>query len=537
MNKYVQSPLVLGCICVCSAGLIGGLHLVAEKYAEAHKSTEAPKEIQSLKPGATFVEVADFKPTSFTGDATKVTLESVYEMQEGGKRTGFAYSVNCGKPVKTDVTFTVAFEGEVSESTVAQLKPIAINVTSGGDAGYDANTVSYAQGIVDGSKQFNDVSDIVSGGTKSQKFLRDGLTAARTDYLARYNGAAPTPQPTDETLVYFQKMYPTLESYSEDKDFKSISSSTDYDGETEIAKRYRAEVDGKVVFFYEGKGTIKVTDYGADNTGSVDLLVAYDAEVTNTNRNQIAPSHYVVVSCSFSVPDPSIDWEDYIKGIISGDKDVFEDGDLMTGATRSCLLVQDLLIGMRKDYHTTRLAEIKAGVGGAVSKIFSADATYEEDAAFTAIETEGYSISKLYTVALSETETAKLYLGTAQAAIEADGTTSKITLYVGFSETAKLYLGTAQVAIEADGNSISKITLYVGFSGTAEAEANVHVAGYSEVSSNGFDQWKGFMDGLSDGSKSLDNDADITTGATHSTRAVRDMVKGMRSHYFSSLSK
>ena len=179
----------------------------------------------------------------------------------------------------------------------------------------------------------------------------------------------------------------------------------------------------------------------------------------------------------------------------------------MTGATRSCLLVQDLLIGMRKDYHTTRLAEIKAGVGGAVSKIFSADATYEEDAAFTAIETEGYSISKLYTVALSETETAKLYLGTAQA------------------------------AIEADGNSISKITLYVGFSGTAEAEANVHVAGYSEVSSSGWDNWKGFMDGLSDGSKSLDNDADIVTGGTFSTRAVRDMVKGMRSHYFSSLSK
>ena len=45
------------------------------------------------------------------------------------------------------------------------------------------------------------------------------------------------------------------------------------------------------------------------------------------------------------------------------------------------------------------------------------------------------------------------------------------------------------------------------------------------------------MDGLSDGSKSLDNDADIATGGTHSTRAVRDMVKGMRSHYFSSLSK
>ena len=508
MNKYVQSPLVLGCICVCSAGLIGGLHLVAEKYAEAHKSTEAPKEIQSLKAGATFVEVADFKPTSFTGDASKVTIESVYEMQEGGKRTGFAYSVNCGKPVKTDVTFTVAFEGEVSESTVAQLKPIAINVTSGGDAGYDTNTVSYAQGIVDGSKQFNDVNDIVSGGTKSQKFLRDGLTAARTDYLARYNGAAPTPQPTDETLVYFQKMYPTLENYSEDKDFKSISSSTaDYEGETEITKRYRAEVDGKVVFFYEGKGTIQVSDYGADNTGSVDLLVAYDAEVTNSNLKQIAPSHYVVVSCSFSVPDPSIDWEDYIKGIISGDKDVFEDGDLMTGATRSCLLVQDLLIGMRKDYHTTRLAEIKAGVGGAVSKIFSADATYEEDAAFAAIETEGYSISKLYTVALSETE------------------------------TAKLYLGTAQVAIETDGNSISKITLYVGFSGTAESEANVHVAGYSEVSSTGWWQWKSFADGLSDGSKSLDNDADIATEATHSTRAVRDMIKGMRSHYFSSLSK
>lgn len=503
MNKYVQSPLVLGCICVCSAGLIGGLHLVAEKYAEAHKSTEAPKEIQSLKAGATFVEVADFKPTSFTGDASKVTIESVYEMQEGGKRTGFAYSVNCGKPVKTDVTFTVAFEGEVSESTVAQLKPIAINVTSGGDAGYDANTVSYAQGIVEGSKQFNDVNDIVSGGTKSQKFLRDGLTAARTDYLARYNGAAPTPQPTDETLVYFQKMYPTLQSYSQDEDFTPISTSKmDHNGKGKIEKRYRAEVDGKVVFFYEGKGTIQVSDYGENNTASVDLFVAFDAEVTDSNLKQIAPSKYTIVSCDFSYSQ----WEGYMEDIIAGNKNISSSSDISTGATRSCLLLQKMMVKMRSDYHATRLAEIKAGVGGAVSKIFSADATYEEDATFTAIETEDYSISKLYTVTLSETETAKLYLGTAQAAIEADGTTSKITLYVGFS-------------------------------GTAEAEANVHVAGYSEVSSNGFDQWKGFMDGLSDGSKSLDNDADIATGATHSTRAVRDMVKGMRSHYFSSLSK
>lgn len=503
MNKYVQSPLVLGCICVCSAGLIGGLHLVAEKYAEAHKSTEAPKEIQSLKAGATFVQVVDFKPTSFTGDASKVTIESVYEMQEGGKRTGFAYSVNCGKPVKTEVTFTIAFEGEVSESTVAQLKPIAINVTSGGDAGYDANTVSYAQGIVDGSKQFNDDKDIVSGGTKSQKFLRDGLTAARTDYLARYNGAAPTPQPTDETLVYFQKMYPTLQSYSQDEDFTPISTSKmDHNGKGKIEKRYRAEVDGKVVFFYEGKGSIQVSDYGENGTASVDLFVAFDAEVNDSNLKQVAPSKYMIVSCDFSYSQ----WEGYMEDIIAGNKNISSSSDISTGATRSCLLLQKMMIKMRSDYHTTRLAEIKAGVGGAVSKIFSADATYEEDAAFTAIETEGYSISKLYTVALSETETAKLYLGTAQAAIEADGTTSKITLYVGFS-------------------------------GTAESEANVHVAGYSEVSSNGFDQWKGFMDGLSDGSKSLDNDADIATGATHSTRAVRDMVKGMRSHYFSSLSK
>ena len=70
-----------------------------------------------------------FQPISVTGDVTKVTIDAVYMMSHNGARTGYAYSVNAGKAVKTDVTFSVAYIVYFSQETVTGFRPYNINVT------------------------------------------------------------------------------------------------------------------------------------------------------------------------------------------------------------------------------------------------------------------------------------------------------------------------------------------------------------------------------------------------------------------------
>ena len=60
MNKlYIKAPIVLGAICVVSAGLLGGVNLLAKKFGPA-PSGDAPETITVLNPGASFVSVEGF---------------------------------------------------------------------------------------------------------------------------------------------------------------------------------------------------------------------------------------------------------------------------------------------------------------------------------------------------------------------------------------------------------------------------------------------------------------------------------------------
>ncbi len=186
-NTYIKCALVLGCICVASAGLIGGLNAFATYYKANHKSTETPSSIKALKDGATFVEVTDTLPKAVISNSTKVTFESIYALQEEGETTGYAYIVNCSKVKSSDIELSVLYEGAATEATKSAVKPSAINVISGGDIGYDVNVLTLAETIPNGTATMNDYANVVTGGTQSQKFFIDGLQVARDDYVVRIN--------------------------------------------------------------------------------------------------------------------------------------------------------------------------------------------------------------------------------------------------------------------------------------------------------------------------------------------------------------
>ncbi len=187
-KKYLTVPAILAAICVCSAATIGLTHYFTDSYAKAHQSDETPNEIKALYPDSSvkFTKEKDFEPAPTVGDFTKVTLTDAYRVKRNNKDVGYAYLVDAGKPVKTEVLFAVSFEGAVNESSLSSFRPVAIYVYQGGDAGYDKNVITYAEYLVNGSVAIDGTSDFIAGGTKSQKYLLDGVKAARNDYLSRY---------------------------------------------------------------------------------------------------------------------------------------------------------------------------------------------------------------------------------------------------------------------------------------------------------------------------------------------------------------
>ena len=196
-NAYIKCALVLSCICVVSAGLIGGLNTLATSYKATRKSTETPSSVKALKEGATFVEVTDDIPKAVISNSTKVTFESIYALQEEGKTTGYAYIVNCSKVKSSDIELSVLYEGAANAATKTAVKPSAINVISGGDTSYDVNVLTLAEEIPNGTATMNDYTNVVTGGTWSQKFFIDGLQVTRDDYVVRIN-SAPTVQGVEE---------------------------------------------------------------------------------------------------------------------------------------------------------------------------------------------------------------------------------------------------------------------------------------------------------------------------------------------------
>ena len=509
MNKlYIKAPIVLGAICIVSAGLLGGVNLLAEKFGP-EPSGDAPETITALNPNASFVSVEGFEPFSAMGNNTKVTIEGVYEMKEGGTRTGFAYLVNSGKAVKSDITFSVAYQGDVSESTVNDLKPLAINIIAGGDSGYDTNIGKLAEGIVAGSATMNDNSSLISGGTKSQKWLLDGLQVARTDYCARWNGSAPGPI-GDETLATIKGIFPTAASYVLDEDFTPLKSKSydvlDNQVTATTDKRYTVTLeDGSIARVYEATGAVQVSAYDPTLL-NLDIMVGFSGSVVEGKKSDIQPAGYKVISSDFSYSQ----WEEnYLPGVIDGTIDIDDKGAIKVGATISADMIRNMMVAMRDDYYKVTLAAQKANVAGYFETIFGeAFKSYAEDE-FTPIEANLTSVNGTYKI---------------------DG---RYTITLQDDTTAKVYHGVTACTFDVEGEDESmSAKLFVGFKG-----AEGQVAGAVKESVAGFPNWlDNYLPGIVDGSISIDDESGaLNTGSTYSSKAVRELLAGMRADYLAAL--
>ena len=510
MNKlYIKAPIVLGAICVVSAGLLGGVNLLAKTFGPA-PSGDAPETITVLNPGASFTSVEGFEPFPMMGSNTKVTIEGIYEMSEGGSRTGYAYLINSGKAVKSDIKFSVAFQGEVSEATVNDLKPLAINVIAGGDSGYDVNIGKLADGIVAGSATMNDNSGLLPGGTKSQKWLLDGLQVARQDYVARWNGQAPGPV-GDETLATIKGIFPDAVSYVLDEDFTPLTSKsydvTDAKVTATTDKRYSVTLeDGSIARVYEGTGDVQVSPYDP-TLASIDLMVGYSGAVVEGKSKDIQPAGYKVISSDFSYSQ----WEDvYLAGVMGGSIDIDDAKAIACGATISSDMIRNMMVAMRNDYYEVTLAAQKANVAGYFETMFGENyKSFAADEGFTAIEaaleseTGSYKIDNRYTITLQDDSTVKVYHGSVACTFD----------------------------IEGEEESMSA-KLYVGFKG-----AEGQIAATLKESVGGFPNWVDtYLPGVTDGSISIvDENAALNTGSTYSSKAVRELLVGMRTDYLAAI--
>ncbi len=355
MNKYVSVPLILAAICVVSGGAIGGIHLLTSKWIETHKSTEAPEEIKALYSdgSTTFKEVEGFTEKTIMGASNKVTITMVYEVIRGGQKVGYAYMLNGGKPVKTEVLLTCAFEGDVSEDTASSFHPVAVNVYQAGDSGYEDGAIAIGSRIISGDYE------TTAGGTKSQRCVIDGVLAARTDYVGRWNGKEDGP--ADDFPAEIRAMYPNLVSVTKDESFQKIDFTVSgvNNGTGSVDELYRVELDNNVAFVYKTSGHAQLHEYAAatDPTtqGDVEIYWAYDTEVTaETVADSILPSNYKVASSTMSYDQ----WETtYLPELIAGTRGI---NDVSTGATRTSRVVRKMITETRTHYVETKQAELNS---------------------------------------------------------------------------------------------------------------------------------------------------------------------------------
>lgn len=478
-NIYLRCALVLSCICVGSAVLIGGLHTATDYYKETHKSTEAPAEIQSLKPGATFEEVADFSPISSTESSTKVTIAAVYALKEGGQTTGYAYKLNCSKPVKTDVEFTVLFEGPAQAANINAVKPSNINIMVGGDSGYDGNIIKLADGIVAGSATANDYSSVVSGGTKSQKFFIDGVQAARKDYVARINGQAGGPT-VEKTPI--EKIYGDLYKSNVEDEFTAIKGDTTHCS-YEITNRYTVTLTNSTVTKAYA-GTTSFQDPEGE-TDVVKIVAAFSGDKASVKLD----GYSVTKDISWN------DYKSYLDGVSKGTTSLEDENAVHTGSTLSTNAIRDLIIGMRADYIANYKTVLEEMYGTSyVSESVDEYAAVKGDTSHCS-----YELTKRYSVELSDGTTGKAYEATTSFK-DPEGETDVIKLIAAWSGDA----------------------------------ANAKLVGYKLTKNISWDDYKGYISNVASGTTSLEDESAVHTGSTLSTNAIRDLLLAMRTDYIAS---
>ncbi|GEM_PF-6244272 len=475
-NTYVKCALVLGAICVSSAVLIGGLNTVANIYKETHKSDKAPTQIQDLKPAGTFVEVTENLPQAVTMNSTKITFTSVWALMENGTPVGYAYEINCGKPVKTEVTFTVLFEGPAIAELPELVQPSAINVTVGGDSGYDSNVVKLADGLVAGTSTANDYSSVMSGGTKSQKFFIDGVQAARKDYASRINGQTDTVVQKTPLQDIYGDLY---KAEAEDTSFTKLEATTDHCS-YEITNRYLVTLTNNTTTVAYA-GTVSFQDPEGE-TDVLKLTAAFSGD-----KSTVKLDGYKVTK--------DISWNDYkswMDGVKAGTTSLEDENAVHTGSTLSTNAVRDMILGMRDAYVANYKSEVEKLFG---DKYVSESA--DEFAAVTGTTDHcSYEITKRTSVVLT------------------DG-------------TGKAYEAT--VSFQDPEGETDVLKLMAAFSGD---EGNAKLEGYKITKDISWNDYKKWMDGVKAGTTSMDDENAVKTGSTLSTNAVRDLLLAMRTNYY-----
>ena len=348
-KKYLTVPAILAAICVASGAVIGGVHALTSWYMETHKKVGAPEEIEALyNDGSTFVEVADFEEYSVIGSEYKVTIKSVYEVQRDGKKVGYAYLVNGGKPVNTETVVAVSFEGDVTERTKASFQPKSINLVVAGDSGYEAKPEAYVSALKGGEA----LTDAWTGATsKSSHSVHDALVAARDDYARRWNGSTG-PVVVDETEAYLKKVVSNLKSYEKDETFQGIKE--DWDDRTDainIDILYKVTTeDDKVIDVYHSKSYAFIWD--EESYSYVEMLASWTAEINETTvLEDVTFDKYTVVKSNMSFSQ----WQDdYLPGLSDGSKDLDSENDTKTGATCADLTIQETLKLERNHYFNAK---------------------------------------------------------------------------------------------------------------------------------------------------------------------------------------
>ena len=344
MNKlFIKAPLVLGSICVVAAGLLGGANLLAKEYQKAHPVVGAPKDIKALDSAASFSKVDGFEPYKKSG----VLVQDAYLMAKNGNdRFGYAFTVDAGPPMSEPLAFTVAFSGDISEETVASVKPYAINVTSKG--GYTNKAADYAAAVVSGKVAFDGSRDSFSvgaGGTVSTSALYKALTIARESYLGLWTGGGTGP--VDDTLLAIREIFETADSYATaemDVNF-SYKDANKKTKNGSITKRYDVVLGDKstaAVYYAETADTL-YSEY-CDEPGKMEFMVGFSGSVTEGKAEEVRPAGYHVLSNSFTYTC----WTEFADGLVAGN--VNYDDAIENAATITSYAFRSAVIVMRDDY-------------------------------------------------------------------------------------------------------------------------------------------------------------------------------------------
>ena len=491
MNKlFIKAPLVLGSICVVAAGLLGGANLLAKEYQKAHPVVGAPKDIKALDSAASFSKVDGFEPYKKSG----ILVQDAYLMAKNGNdRFGYAFTVDAGTPMSEPLAFTVAFSGDISEETVASVKPYAINVTTKG--GYTNKAADYAAAVVSGKVAFDGSRDSFSvgaGGTVSTSALYKALTIARESYLGLWTGGGTGP--VDDTLVAIQEIFETAESYSSaemDVNF-SYKDANKKTKNGSISKRYDVVLGDKstAAVYYAETADTPYSEYGG--SGKMEFMVGFSGSVTEGKAEEVRPAGYHVLSNTFTYTQ----WTGFADGLVSGSANY--DDAIKNGATITSNAFRSAAIKMRDDYYERTLAAQKANVASAFPAIYGEDYdSFAADETFYAVEKAlvsengKYAIDSRYSVTLKSGTKAVAYRGKANCTIEQGPVSS---------------------------------TIIVGF---AKSESGALIKGATIVEEENFSA-KGYLDGVVSGTHSIDNEGQVDTGSTHTSKMVREMLVGMR---------